>query len=314
MTLRIVATAFGGPEVLTAIDTDVPAPGQGEVTVQVKAAGINPVDHIRFSGAMGADPATLPQPVGLELSGVVTAAGPEAVGPDGPLTVGDEVIAWSVPGAYAAAVTVPASNVVHKPAELPWTAAAGILLTGGTAVHALTAVKVVAGDTVLIHGASGGVGQLAVQLAVAAGATVIATASERHDDLLRGYGATPVRYGSGLADRVRALAPSGVDAAVDTVGTDEAVDASLELVSDRDRIVSIAAFGRADTGIRLIGGAPGAEPGTEIRGQAWRSLLPAAAAGTLRVVVSRTFPLVDAADALRFVAEGHAGGKVVLLP
>ena len=104
-----------------------------------------------------------------------------------------------------------------------------------------------------------------------------------------------------------------MDAAVDTVGTDEAVDTSLELVADRGRIVSIAAFGRADTGIGLIG-RPGADPGTEIRANAWRTLLPAAAEGTLKVVVTRTYPLAEAANALRFVRDGHAGGKVVLLP
>jgi NADPH2:quinone reductase len=314
MTTRIVATAFGGPEVLAAVDADVPAPGDGEVTIEVRAAAINPVDYKRFSGAMGADPSLLPLAVGNELAGVVTAVGPNATGRDGALAVGDEVIAYPAPGAYAAAVTLPAANVVHKPAQLPWAEAAGIMLTGATAVHTLTVVGVSAGDTVLIHGGSGGVGQLAVQLAVAAGATVVTTASAQHDDLLRGYGAIPLRYGPGLADRVRDVAPSGVDAAIDTVGTAEAVDVSLELVADRARIVSIAAFGRADTGIKLVGGAPGADPGTEIRRNAWQQLLPAAAAGTLHVVVARTFPLTDAEAAVRLVADGHAGGKVVLLP
>lgn len=314
MTIRIVATAFGGPEVLAAIDTDVTSPEAGEVTIQVRAAAVNPIDYKRFSGQLGADPASLPQPLGLELAGVVTAVGPDATGPDGPIAVGDEVIAWSLTGAYAEAVTVASRTVVHKPAALPWAEAAGAIVTGGTAVHALTVVKVGAGDTVLVHGGSGGVGRMAVQLAVATGATVIATAAEQHDEVLRGYGAIPVRYGAGLAERVRALAPSGVDAAVDTVGTDEAIDTSLELVDDRGRIVSIAAFGRADTGIKLIGAGPGADPGTEIRDEAWRQLLPAAAAGTLHVAVARTFPLTAAAEALRFVADGHAGGKVVLLP
>jgi NADPH:quinone reductase-like Zn-dependent oxidoreductase len=153
-----------------------------------------------------------------------------------------------------------------------------------------------------------------VQLAVAEGATVVTTAAQRHHETLRGYGATPVAYGPGLLERVREAAPQGVDAAVDTVGTDEAVDVSLELVTDRSRIVTIAAFGRAGTGIKVIGGGPGAEPGTEIRANAWRTLLPAAAAGTLEVPIVATFPLADAAEALRLVAGGHAGGKVVLLP
>jgi NADPH:quinone reductase len=170
------------------------------------------------------------------------------------------------------------------------------------------------GETVLVHGAAGSVGQIAVQLAVAARATVIGTAAARNHDLLRGYGAIPVTYGPGLADRVREAAPGGVAAAIDTVGTDEAVDTSLELVADRGRIVSIAAFGRGDTGIALIGTGPGADPGTEIRANAWRTLLPAAADGTLKVTIARTYPLAEAAEALRFVQDGHAAGKVVLLP
>jgi NADPH:quinone reductase len=248
------------------------------------------------------------------VAGVVSAVGPGADGPAGPIAVGDEVIAAPVEGGYADTVTVPAANAVPKPAEVPWDVAAGTLLVGGTAVHALAVVDMKRGETLLVHGAAGSVGQVAVQLAVAAGVTVIGTAAERNHELLRGYGAIPVAYGSGLADRVRAVAPDGVDAAIDTVGTDEAVDTSLELVADRSRIVSIAAFGRADSGITLIGGGPGADPGTEIRANAWRTLLPAEADGTLKIVVARTYPLAEAAEALQFVREGHAGGKVVLLP
>jgi NADPH2:quinone reductase len=252
MATKIVATAFGGPEVLSPVEADVPAPGEGEVTVDVRAAGINPVDHTIISGAMGADPDRLPLPVGLEVAGVVSAVGPGADGPAGPIAVGDEVIAAPVEGGYADTVTVPAANAVPKPAEVPWDVAAGTLLVGGTAVHALAVVDMKRGETLLVHGAAGSVGQVAVQLAVAAGVTVIGTAAERNHELLRGYGAIPVAYGSGLADRVRTAAPGGVDAAIDTVGTDEAVDTSLGLVADRSRIVSIAAFGRADSGITLI--------------------------------------------------------------
>ena len=140
---------------------------------------------------------------------------------------------------------------------------------------------------------------------------MIGTAGESNHDLLRSYGAIPVTYGPGLAGRVRAIAPEGVDAAIDTVGTDEAVDVSLDLVTDRSRIVSIAAFGRADTGIVLISGD---DPATNVRANAWRRLLPAAADGSLKIVVARTYPLAEAAEALRFVRDGHAGGKVVLLP
>lgn len=312
MATKIVATAFGGPEVLSAVEFDLPAPGPGEVSVAVEAVGVNPIDYKIVSGAMGADPAKLPLPVGLELAGVVTAVGPDAEGPAGPLSVGDEVVVQSVPnGAYADAVTVPAANAVPKPPSLPWPEAAGVLLVGGTALHALQVVATEPGETLLVHGGSGSVGQLAVQLAVRAGVTVVATAGPRNHELLRGYGAIPVTYGPGLADRVREAAPDGVDAAIDTVGTDEAVDTSLELVADRSRIVSIAAFGRGDTGITLIGGD---DPETHVRADAWKTLLPAVADGSLTVVITKAFPLDRADEALEFVRDGHAAGKVVLLP
>src|SRR5262249_6418123 len=135
-------------------------------------------------------------------------------------------------------------------------------LTGATAWHCLIATNVGAGDTVLIHAGAGGVGVMAIQLAADRGASVIATASPGHHDLIRGLGATPVAHGPGLADRVRAVAPGRVDAALDLVGTDEAVDVSLELVADRARIATIAAFGRAgQAGIKALGGGPGADPG-----------------------------------------------------
>jgi NADPH:quinone reductase-like Zn-dependent oxidoreductase len=252
--------------------------------------------------------------LGFEVAGEVVAAGDGATGPAGPIVAGDEVIAFRIQGGYADEVVVPAERVVPKPPGQPWDEAGGLMLAGVTAVHALTATGVQAGDTVLIHAVSGGVGLLAAQIAVDAGATVVGTASERRFDALRAYGIVPVHYGEGLADRVRAAAPDGVDAAIDAVGTDEAVDVSLELVADRSRIATVAAFGRAaDAGIKALGGGPGADPGTEVRDAARLRLTEMVGAGRLRVVVARTFPLAQAADAHRLVAEGHAGGKVVLL-
>jgi NADPH:quinone reductase-like Zn-dependent oxidoreductase len=247
----------------------------------------------------------------LEVAGVVTAVGPDAVGPAGPIAVGDEVVAQPVTGGYAETVVAPASVVVPKPSALDWPVAGSILVVGGTAEHALQIAAAKAGETLLVHGAAGSVGQITVQLAVRDGVRVIGTAGESNHELLRGYGAIPVTYGPGLADRVRAIAPEGVDAAIDTVGTDEAVDTSLELVADHRRIVSIAAFGRADSGIVLISGD---DPETNVRANAWRRLLPAAADGSLKIVVARTYSLAEAAGALQFVRDGHAGGKVVLVP
>ena len=311
MATAIVATAFGGPEVLARVDVPVPAPGPHEVTVSVRAAGINPIDYKLYSGAYGADPSQLPLRVGLEAAGVVTAVGEGATA-----AAGDEVIVYGngAGGLYAGEVTVPDSALTPKPAALAWEPASGLMLAGVTAAHTLAATEVKDGDTVLIHGVAGSVGLLAAQLAIHRGARVIGTAAPARHDTLRGYGIEPVAYGDGLADRVRALAPDGVSAAIDTVGTDEAVDVSLELVADKARIATIAAFGRPDAGIKLLGGAPGADPGTEIRSAARAELAELAGAGKLSVVVAATYPLSDAAAATAFVAEGHAGGKVVLLP
>ncbi len=170
MTRIVVATGYGGPEVLSVIDTEPPRPGPGQVVVDVRAAGTNPADAKSYSGVWGSDPARLPLRLGYEAAGVVSAVGADAVGPTGPIAVGDEVVVFRTSGAYAEQVVAKASAVLAKPAGLGWSQAAGLLLAGSTAVHTLEATAVTAGETVLVHGASGGVGLMAVQLAVARGA------------------------------------------------------------------------------------------------------------------------------------------------
>jgi NADPH:quinone reductase len=311
----VVASEYGGPEVLSVIDEPAGEPGPGEARIEIRAAGVNPVDYKVYSGTFGRDPASLPLRLGSEAAGVITQAGRDAVGPAGPLQIGDEVIAYRAPGAYASELVVPARALIPKPATLDWAQAAGLLLTGATAWHCLIAARVGDGDTVLIHGGAGGVGVMAVQLAAASGATVIATASPARHEFLRELGASPVAYGPGLAGRVRELAPGGVDAAVDLVGTDEAVDVSLELVPDKARIATIAAFGRAgQAGIMALGGGPGADPGTELRMAARLDLARLADQGKLRVLVAETFPLAKAADAHRAIMTGHTAGKIALIP
>lgn len=306
----VVATEFGGPEVLAVVDQQVPDPQADEVRLAVRAAGVNPIDVKVYSGSMGTDHSQLPRRLGSEAAGVVT-----AVGPDSGVAVGGEVIAFRAPGAYASELVAPGEAIVAKPAGLGWHEAAGLLLTGGTAVHTLTATSVGAGDAVLVHGGSGGVGLMAVQLAHLRGARVIATASERNHDLLRSLGAEPVVYGDGLLDRLRALAPDGVDVAIDTVGNDEAMDVSLALVGDRSRIATIANFDRAPReGVKLLGNGPGADPGQDIRYGAREELARLAASGELRVVVAGVFGFDDAAGAHRQVGSGHTTGKVILVP
>jgi NADPH2:quinone reductase len=315
MATVVIAPQYGEPDVLTFIDEVVAGPGPGEVTVSVRAAGVNPADIKSYNGAFGTDPGELPKRLGFEAAGVVSAVGPDAVGPAGPIQVGDEVIAFRVSGSYASEITVSAQSLVPKPAGLSWEQAAGLMLTGATAFHLLTATGVTAGDTVLIHGASGGVGLMAVQLARGRGARVIATASASKHDQLRALGAEPVTYGPGLADRVRALAGDGVDVALDTAGTDEAVDTSLELVGDRNRIATIAAFARGGAaGIKVLGGGPGADPGTDIRDAARLELAREAQAGRLQVFVSATFPLSEVVAAHRALLDGRGSGKIILVP
>jgi NADPH:quinone reductase-like Zn-dependent oxidoreductase len=310
MTQTVVAEAYGGPEVLAVQDIVLPNPGPEQVLIDVRAAGTNPFDYKVYSGQMGNDPAALPMSVGIEVSGVIAAVAPGVSGYTGPLNVGDAVIATNLTNGYSEQVIVDAVDVGHKPATLSFQEAAGLLLVGGTAWHLLTNTNVGTGDTVLIHGAGGGVGLTAVQLAVARGATVIATASPARHEQLRGHGAIPVDYGPGLADRVRAIGP--VDAALDLVGTDEALDTSVELVADRGRIATIAGFGRApELGIAVLTGADG---GDEIRSAARPELLALAADGKLTVTVDKVFPLHEAAAAHRYLQTGHARGKVVLVP
>jgi NADPH:quinone reductase len=314
-TKAVVATEFGGPEVLSVIDVPVRQPHPGEVLIEVRAAGTNPIDYKQYSGMMGHNPDNLPIHPGREAAGVVTEVADGAEGPAGVIGVGDEVVAFRIAGGYAGEIVVPASAVVPKPTTLSFEQASGMMLTGTTAVHGLAVIRAGAGDTVLIHGAAGGVGLMAVQLAADAGARVIGTASEGSHSLLREFGAEPVTYGPGLEERIRVLAPGGADAAFDAVGGDEALDTSLAVVPNRDRIVTAVASPRAfDEGIKVIGGAPGADAGTGIRDEARLQLVRLAEGGKLRVVVAATYPLAEAAAAHRALATGHTHGKIILIP
>jgi NADPH:quinone reductase len=311
----VIAPAYGGPEVLAVADEPTPRPGPREAKIAVRAAGVNPIDYKSYAGTFSRDPAVLPIRLGLEAAGTVTEVGDSAEGPAGPVRPGDDVIAYRVAGGYAAELVAPASSLLPKPTGLGWPEAAGLMLTGATAWHCLAATGVGPGDTVLIHGAAGGVGLMATQLAVRLGARVIATASPGHHELLRQLDAVPVAYGPGLADRVRAATPAGVTAALDLIGTDEAVDVSLEFVAVRTRIATIAAFGRAgQAGIRALGGGPGADPGAEIRSAARPELARLAGEGQLRVIVAATYPLTEAAAAHRAIMTGHTAGKIALIP
>jgi NADPH:quinone reductase len=314
MSRFVVATDFGGPEVLALAEEPDARPGPGQVALEVRAAGINPADWKGYGGAWGRDRSRLPMRLGFEAAGVVAEVGDGATGPAGPLAVGDEVIGFRLTGAYADRLVVPAAALVPKPPAMSWAAAAGLMLAGATAVHAVTAARVGEGDTVLVHGAAGGVGLALVQLARSRGARVLGTVGGEGAGLVERLGGEPVRYGAGLADRVRDLAPGGVTAAVDAVGTHEALEVSLDLVPDRRRVATVANFeGGSAAGVTVLGNGPGADPGTEVRDAARIELVRLVEEGRLEVVVAGTYPLDGVAEAHRAGMAGHIHGKLALM-
>lgn len=294
--------SFGPPEVLQITEIDNPQAGPGQIRVRVKAAGVQPYDWaVRKGWAPPAVDIRFPQILGNEFAGIVDQVG-EGVEQ---FRVGSEVLGWSLLSCYAEFVVVHADQAVTKPPQMPWEEAGGMSASGQTAHTALQVLGVGEGDTVLLHAAAGGVGSLAVQLAKAWGATVIGTASERNHEYLRSLGAIPVAYGDGLVDRVRKLAPDGVDVALDAIGG-EALQASIQLVNNRDRIGTLVDFDQGQQlGIQLIRSQRSAARLAE--------LVELYVQGKLRVPVSKTFPISDAASAHRESETGHVRGKIVLL-
>lgn len=298
---------YGGPERLTQMELPDPKVGPDTVLVRVRAAGVNPVDwKIREGYLESAFPSHFPLVPGWDVAGEVVMTGPAVTA----FAAGDEVFGYVRRdhiqfGTYAELVPAPERTLADKPVRFSWPESGGLPLAGLTAYQALQAVHTGAGDTVLIHGAAGGVGHLAVQLARALGAErVIGTASEANHDFVRSLKAEPVSYGPGLVDRVRQLAPDGVDVALDLFGGDALTD-SVRLLTRPDRLASTA----DPAEVRRLGGVyifvkPSTADLTVLAGLA--------DAGRLTVHVERTFSLAQAAEAMRLVQTGHVRGKVVL--
>ncbi|MFE7565091.1 NADP-dependent oxidoreductase [Kitasatospora sp. NPDC057500] len=299
----VTVPRFGGPEVLRVAAVPDPVPGPGEVRVRVYAAGVQPVDLAIREGDAPAGIELIPGLTpGNEFAGVVDRVGADVEG----WAVGDEVLGFRLLGCAAELVVADAARLVRKPSGMPWEHAGALSASGQTAHIALDGLKVGEGDTVLVHGAAGGVGTVAVQLARTRGATVIGTASGRNHDYLRELGAIPVAYGEGLVERVRAAAPQGVDAAFDAAGRG-ALEASVELVADRARIGTVVDYpGALRLGVLGVRGERTAARLAELVGL-WES-------GALRLEIADTFPLERVAEAHRLVGAGHVRGKVVLTP
>ena len=300
----VVYDAFGGVEALHVVERPLPKVGPGEVLVEVRSAGVNPVDWKLMSGGLDAlMEFVFPVTPGWDVAGVVS-----AVGIDVPeYAVGDEVIGYVRKdvvsgGTYAEYVSAPVRTLARKPASLDWDAAAGLPLAGLTAWQVVRRLGVASGQTVLIHGGAGGVGQVGVQLARRAGARVLATASESNHDLLRALGAEPLVYGGGLVERVRALAPEGVDVVADFAGG--VLEVTTAVLAPGGSHASIA-----DSSVTEVGGS-------------WMWVRPDSAdlaqlaglvdSGDLTIRVAHAFDLADVVDAIRLSQGGHVAGKIAL--
>jgi NADPH:quinone reductase len=305
-----IAVDFGGPEVLRNVEVDVPDPRRGQVTIGVRAAGMNPADakHI----APGQDRALLPLSVGSEVAGVVTAFGPETELASGGRAVGDEVVASMVDGGYTTVITVAASDVFAKPTVLSFPEAANLLLVATAAADLLHTSGARDGETLLLHGAAGAVGVSVLQQARLLGVRMVGTASQENFEFVRLYGGIPVEYGPGLLDRVRAAAPEGIAAALDTVGSEEAGDVSLALVADRNRVVTIADARRAGADGYVFVGASNPASGP-FRARARSRILKLALDGDLVVPMAETFEFADAPAAFAVLTSPHPPGKLALV-
>ena len=303
MPSAISFSMYGEPDVLALIDVPARAPGPGQVRVAVRAAGVNPIDWKIRSGALAQFiPLTLPNIPGIDFAGVIDELGD---GVDG-FAVGDEVLGQGS-GAYAEQVLADPATLSRKPAGVSWEQAAALPVAVDTTYRVLVPLGLEPGQTLLIDGAAGGVGGILVQVARARGLRVIGTASERNHERLRSYGAIPIEYGAGLAERVAAAAPGGVAAAADLAGKGS-LETLVGIVGDSEKVVTIAdAAGAARLGVRFTGGGKG-----ESIGGALEDALRLIGEGTLSVPVGTVYPLAQAAAAHRESEAGRSHGRIVL--
>lgn len=297
---------YGGPDVLEVVEVDRPVPASGQALVRVKAAGINLGEAKIREGLMHAVfPATFPSGQGSDLAGVIEDVGPDVDG----FEAGDEVIGFTDERAsQAELVVVEARNLTRRPPNVPWEVAGSLFVVGCTAWAAVRAVSLSPRDTLVISGAAGGVGSLAVQLARRQESTVIGLASERNHNWLSEHGAIPVTYGDGVADRIREAADGRVDAFIDTVSPDY-VELALELGVKPERIdmISNPPAGQR-LGVKTDGNMVGASP--EVLAELARLI----ERGELELPITRTYPLGEVREAFRELEKRHLRGKIVLIP
>lgn len=296
----VVHTRTGEPtEVLSVAETDEPHAGPGEVRIVVRAAGVNPIDWKLVTGVMG-DPPDRPRVPGIDAAGLVDEIGAGVTG----VRLGDPVFGPATGGSAAEYAVL--SAWAAKPESVPFEVAGALPVAGETAVRVLDLLGLRAGQTVVVDGASGGVGSTTVQVALARGLRVIGTAGEGNQEFVASLGAEPTQHGPGLFDRVRALAPDGVDGAVDTAGRGSVRDL-VELAGDPAKVVTIADFSAGDLGVQVTTG--GGD-----RRERLEQVAALLADGALTVPVAQTFPLERIGEAYETSREGHVRGKLVLIP
>ena len=297
---------YGGIDVLQVVDVERPAPGPGQVLVNVKAAGINPGEASIRKGLL-ADrwPATFPSGQGSDLTGVVAAIGEGVEG----FAVGDEVIGFTNKRASQAEfVVVEASDLTHRPHNVSWEAAGSLFVAGTTAYAAIRAVSLKRGDTLAVSGAAGGVGSIVVQLAVKEGAKVIGLASPAHHQWLSDHGVIPVAYGEGVEERIRAATDDHLDACIDTFGADY-VELALKLGVRPERIDTIINYEAVTKyGVKAEGNAQGASAAV------LADLAQLIDQGELEIPIARVYPLAAVREAYRELEQRHTQGKIVLVP
>jgi NADPH:quinone reductase-like Zn-dependent oxidoreductase len=297
---------YGDRDVLHVADVDMPVPAEGEVVVEVRAAGINPGEaSIRLGLLDAMFPATFPSGEGSDLAGVVSAVGEGVT----EFAVGDEVLGWSWRrSSHAEYVAVPVGQLIEKPAGLSWEVAGALYVVGCTAYAAVRAVGAHEGDTVAVSAAAGGVGTVVVQLLRLKGATVLGIASERNHDWLAAHGVVPIAYGDGLAERLRAAAPNGIDAFIDLFGP-EYLDVAVELGIAPERIETIISREKAaEIGAKVEGS------GTASTTEVLAEMAELVVSGQIEIPIAATYPLERVGDAYAELEQRHTRGKIVLVP
>jgi NADPH:quinone reductase-like Zn-dependent oxidoreductase len=294
-------TTYGGPDVLTVAEVAEPQAGPGQVRIAVRAASVNPIDWKILAGLMaGGQPLAAPGHLGSDAAGVVDQIGAGVTG----VSVGDEVFGLGS-GTQADSAVLRAWTV--KPASVDWATAAAASVAGETSERGLRLLGVSPGETLFVDGGAGGVGAVLVQMAVARGIRVIASASEANQQYLRAIGATPVLYGDGVGDRVRAAADGTVDAVYDVAGKTPIEDL-IALAPAPAKVLTIANFAAGQAGAQVTGG------GADSRGAEALAEVAALLASGRLAVQTQTFPLNQAVEAYRISVGGHVRGKLVLLP